>query len=238
MWVWIQNYSLIARPLVNLTHKGQAFAWDEQHTQAMQVLKDAIITSPALITIDYTSECKVYLAVDSSFRGVGWILSQDCADSKCHPARFGSILWNEREACYSQAKIELYGLFQALCTLCLHLVGVHNLIVEMDAQFIKGMLANPDIQPNAAINRWIVAILLFDFKLVHIPAEKHHGPDGLSWREPAEGEVDEEDDPECNATTGVIVRHAFWGSGSRAKPYQGFSLGMHKYQVKLCSRLM
>jgi len=196
MRVWIQNYSSIARPLVNLTCKGQAFAWDKQHTQAMQVLKDAIITSPALITIDYTSERKVYLAVDSSFHGVGWILSQDCADGKRRPAWFGSISWNEREARYSQAKIELYGLFQALRALCLHLVGVHNLIVEMDAQFIKGMLANPDIQPNAAINRWIAAILLFDFKLVHIPAEKHHGPDGLSQHEPAEGEVDKEDNPE------------------------------------------
>ncbi len=111
MRVWIQNYSSIARPLVNLTCKGQAFAWDEQHTQAMQVLKDAIITSPALITIDYTSERKVYLAVDSSFHGVGWILSQDCADGKHRPTRFGSISWNECEAHYSQAKIKLYGLF-------------------------------------------------------------------------------------------------------------------------------
>ena len=65
----------------------------------------------------------------------------------------------------------------------------------MDAQFIRGMLCNPDIQPNATINRWIAAILLFDFKLVHIPADKHHGPDGLSRREPVEGE-EEEDDPE------------------------------------------
>ena len=57
------------------------------------------------------------------------------------------------------------------------------------------MLKNPDIQPNTTINRWIAAILLFDFKLVHMPAEKHHGPDGLSRQEPADGES-EDDDPE------------------------------------------
>jgi len=56
------------------------------------------------------------------------------------------------------------------------------------------MLKNPNIQPNATINRWIAAILLFNFKLVHMPAEKHHRPDGLSWREPADGES-EDDDP-------------------------------------------
>ena len=64
----------------------------------------------------------------------------------------------------------------------------------MDAQFIKGMLSNLDIQPNATINRWITAILLFNFKLVHVPAAKHQGPDGLSCHEPAEGE-EEDNDP-------------------------------------------
>ena len=78
----------------------------------------------------------------------------------------------------------------------MHVVGVTNLVVEMDAQYVRGMLSNPNVQPNAAINRWIAAILLFDFKLVHVPAEKHHGPDGLSRREPIPGEDNDEGDPE------------------------------------------
>ena len=57
------------------------------------------------------------------------------------------------------------------------------------------MLNNPDVQPNTTINRWIAAIHLFDFKLVHIPALKHLGPNGLSRHEPAEGK-DEDNDPE------------------------------------------
>ena len=79
--------------------------------------------------------------------------------------------------------------------MCFHLVGIQKLVVEMDALYIRGMLNNPNIQPNATINCWIAAILLFDFKLVHILAEKHHGPDGLSRREPADDEVDEDDNP-------------------------------------------
>jgi hypothetical protein len=86
MRVWIRNYSLIARPLVILTHKGHTFTWGKPQEHAMTVLKDAIIHSPSLITINYTSDHKVYLAVDSSFRGVGWILSQDCTDGKHCPA--------------------------------------------------------------------------------------------------------------------------------------------------------
>jgi len=77
----------------------------------MQALKDAITTSPALISIDYSSDLAVYLSIDLSWRGVGWIIAQDCADGHCRPAHFGSIAWNECKTCYSQAKLELYGLF-------------------------------------------------------------------------------------------------------------------------------
>ena len=134
-------------------------------------------------------------------------MAQECTDSKRRPSCFGSISWNEHESNYSQPKIELYGLFCALHALCLHLVGVCNLIVEMDAVFIRGMLNNPDIQPNTVINRWIAAIHFFNFKLVHVPADKHQGPDGLSRREPAEGEIDEEDDLEewIDKTLGLSI---------------------------------
>ena len=80
MRVWIKNYSAIARPLHDLTRKNQPFIWNEEHAAAMQSLKDAIVHSPALIPIDYEADCTVYLAIDLSIRGVGWILSQDCAD--------------------------------------------------------------------------------------------------------------------------------------------------------------
>ena len=43
----------------------------------------------------------------------------------------------------------------------------------MDTKYVKGMINNPDLQPNATINRWIAGILLFHFKLVHISADKH-----------------------------------------------------------------
>jgi hypothetical protein len=133
----------------------------------------------------------VVLAVDSSATAVGFILFQYGDDSKRYPSRFGLIRMNEREARYSQAKLELYGLFRALQAYKMYLIGVRNLNVEVDAKYIKGMLNNPDVHPNTAVNRWIAAILLFDFNLVHIPGIRHMGANGLSRWPPAEG-----DDPE------------------------------------------
>jgi hypothetical protein len=69
----------------------------------------------------------------------------------------------------------------------LYLIGVCNLVVEVDARYIKGMLRNPDLHPGASINRWILAILTFHFTLVHIPGT-HHGPDGMSRRRPQPGD--------------------------------------------------
>jgi hypothetical protein len=137
----------------------------------------------------------VILSVDTSYIAVGYLLGQcDPEDSKkCYFVRFGSITLNDREARFSQPKLELYGLYRSLRTLRLHLIGVRNLIIEVDAKYIKGMLANPDIAPSASINRWILSILMFHFDLVHVPGA-FHGPDGLSRRKPQPGDKPEPSD--------------------------------------------
>ncbi|KAI0037427.1 hypothetical protein FA95DRAFT_1477644, partial [Auriscalpium vulgare] len=126
----------------------------------------------------------VILAVDTSPIAVGFLLCQADADDpksrkKRWYARFGSIALNDREARFSQPKLELYSLFRALRALKIYLIGVRNMVVEVDAHYIKGMLDNPDIEPLASMNRWIIAILMFHFVLVHVPGLSH-GPDGMS----------------------------------------------------------
>ena len=64
----------------------------------------------------------------------------------------------------------------------------------MDAKYVKGMINNPDLQPNATINWWIASILLFYFELRHISADRHTGPDGLSRRPPSDDNPPDTDD--------------------------------------------
>ena len=180
--IFIKNYTLIARPLIHLTRKDVPFEIGPEQLAAIDSLKQAIIDSPALRPLDYETDRPVILAVDSCMNGAGYILLQVGENGKRYPSRFGSITFNDRESRYSQAKLELYGLFRALRETQLFTIGVKRLVVEMDAKFIKGMINNPTLHPNDAINRWIAAILLFDFDLVHVPADKHTGADGLSRR--------------------------------------------------------
>ena len=62
------------------------------------------------------------------------------------------------------------------------MIRAKKLVVEMNAQYIKRILNKPDLHPNAAMSRWIAAILMFDFELVHVPGTKHKGPNRLSRR--------------------------------------------------------
>jgi hypothetical protein len=186
--IWIKDYSTLVRPLAELFHKGKDFVWTPRRQEAFDTIKHLVASAPALRPIDYESCNPVILSVDSSSTAAGMILSQIDDEGKRRPARYGSIPMSERESRYSQPKLELFGLYRALRHWRLYIIGIKNLHVEVDAQYIKGMLNEPDLQPNAAVNRWIQGILLFDFKLVHVHAARFKGPDALSRREPDDDE--------------------------------------------------
>ena len=69
-----------------------------------------------------------------------------------------------------------------------------NLVVEVDAKYIRGMLNKPKKQPSAIISRWIQGILIYDFELVHAPATKFKGPDALSRQPVDQSQVPDYDD--------------------------------------------
>jgi hypothetical protein len=64
--------------------------------------------------------------VNTSSIAVGFYLCQADPDNlrKRYYACFGSISLNEREQCFSQPKLELYGLFRALRAYKIFIVGV------------------------------------------------------------------------------------------------------------------
>jgi hypothetical protein len=194
--IFIHDFSRIARPLINLTKKDVPFVFGAEQREAMQVLKDAVLSSPALKRLDYASEREVILAVDTSNIAIGFILLQVGKDGKCYPSRFGSIALTEVESRYSQVKLELYSLFRTLRVVRVFIFGVKNLTVEVNTKYIKGEINNPDLQQNATINRWIVRILLFSFKLIHVSVLKHKGIDGLSRHLPVEEDPMEDSDYE------------------------------------------
>jgi hypothetical protein len=199
---FIKNFSTIALPLVRLTRTAEPWIWGPDQEEAQKALIEAIRTCPALMPLRHEWPTPVILAVDTSWKAVGFYLYQEVPDSpgRFNYARFDSIMLNEREARFSQPKRELFGLRRALEDSHYWLVGARNLVIETDAKYIKGMLLNPGMGPNATINRWIDKILLYHFTLIHRPG-KAFGPDGLSRRDRQPGDQerpdpDADDEPE------------------------------------------
>ena len=111
--VFIQDFARLAHPLTSLTQKEAPFIFGPEQISVQEGLKAALLTSPALRPIDYTSPAPVILTIDTSQIAVGFLLCQCDAENPSirRFARFGSITLNDRESRFSQPKLELYGLF-------------------------------------------------------------------------------------------------------------------------------
>ena len=207
---YIPNYGLRAHELEKLKRKGVPFEWGPKQIESMESIKEGVRLAQAIRPIDYENQGAIVLAVDTSYIAVGfYIYQEDVIDPKRHYyAKFGSKLLNEREARFSQPKRELFGLKEALRLNKYLLVGARKLIVETDAKYIKGMLQNPDMMPNATINRWIDEIQLYHFTLRH-KAGATFGPDGLSRRIRQEGDPvyknNDEEEEEIESTSFEIA---------------------------------
>jgi hypothetical protein len=227
--IWIKNYSQIARPLSQLLRKDIEYEWSEERQQSFDMLKEKVSTAPALRPINYESDSPIILSVDTSYIAVGMVLSQKDENGVKRPARYGSIILKNEETRYAQPKLELYGLFRALREWRMYLIGAKKLQVEVDAKYIRGMIAKPDLLPTAPMNRWIQGILLFDFDLIHVPATQFKAPDGLSRRRPTEEEREEAgsedyddswlDDIALLSVLGTKEDHGTQTNGSQAPEY-------------------
>src|SRR5271156_205347 len=212
---FIKDLAKLAGPLNNLLRLKVPFEWTKEHDDAMQLLKDALDKAVPLGNIDYESDGAVVPAVDTSYKAVGYYIYQegDSVKLKKTFVKFDSITLNDREACFSQPKRELFGLKRALKA-CEHLlIDCRTLIVETDAKYIHGMLNHPEMGPNTTINRWIEQILMFHFEIRHVSG-KTFGPDGLSRREkqpgdeeyPMDGDIgDVNKSPELKIADGSVL---------------------------------
>src|SRR5258708_21947022 len=174
---WIRDFAKIAKPLTALTKKmaPHEFEWTNEAQDAMELLKHLVVTAVPVRLLDYELAHQVKpvdqrdgelglvsVHVDSLTIGVGWMIVQRLVDAE-YPIMFGSITFNECEACYSQPKLELYGMFRALKAEHHRLHNVHFQLI-VDARFLAQMMMTPDL-PNAAMTQWITYIQLFTFEI-------------------------------------------------------------------------
>ena len=87
--IWIPDYVVVARPLFQILRKDKEFVWETNQQKAMKVVKDALISAPALRILDVEEEHgQIVTAVDASLEEWGAILQQDDEEGDRHPCRY------------------------------------------------------------------------------------------------------------------------------------------------------
>jgi hypothetical protein len=109
---FIPNYANIARPLVALTKKAQAFLWTEDCTNALNKLIDIILDNPSVLQPDLAKP--FFLQVDVSAFATGAILTQKDEQGKHLAVGFHSQTFNEAEHNYDMHDRELLAVYHGL----------------------------------------------------------------------------------------------------------------------------
>jgi hypothetical protein len=196
--IWVMCFAIIAKPLFQLLKLGAEWEWGENQRRAMNTIKQAIMSPPALSSIDYGEPAlMVFIGVDASAEGAGAVLEQMGRDGKRHPIRFESTLWSKAESNWHSTKLECRAVVWALKKFRIWIYGVH-FTIETDAQTLIAQLNRTTTElPGSLMNRWLAYILMWDFEIKHVPGKKNVVADALSrypkeegWEAPEEAEED------------------------------------------------
>jgi hypothetical protein len=174
-----------------LTHKNIPFTWGDEHENAYQTLKTALISKPVMSYFDPGKE--TVILVDASPVGLCAILAQRAKGStKTQTISYGSRALASTEKRYSQTEKEALAIvwgYRALPFVPVWgpIYTIHTLYP--DHKPLELIYANPLSKPPARIERWILRLQQYDFKVVY-KAGKDNPADFLS-RHPLPGKAKE-----------------------------------------------
>ena len=159
-WRFIKDYAQVARPLNDLTKKGQTFEWKESQQTAFDTLKQWFTTAPILAFPDIDKQfCLETDASDFTISAVLSILKND----KRHPVAYSSHSMSSEERNYHIADKEMLSIIRSLEEWRHYLEGA-NLQFEVwnDHANLQWFMKRQDLNHRQA--QWAQYLSRFNFK--------------------------------------------------------------------------
>ena len=177
---FIPRFSHIARHLHELTRKDVEFKWLEQHTQAVEALKRAIVAPDCLAIFD--SALTTILTTDACDYALGAALSQKHPQGD-RPVAFISRILNPTEQRYSMWEKELFAIVWAIKHFRPYLLN-HIFTVKSDNKPSTQMIMNSSLKLSTSatnrVIRWILSLQTYSFTVEHQPGTSNVVADALS----------------------------------------------------------
>ena len=180
---FIPNYSLIARPMIQLMWKNIPFNWDHSCTHVFEHLKSLMCMKLILWQPDYTKA--FFLAADTSTYGVGTVLSQE---GELNPRNkkpmlcliaYYSNTFTPTEQNYDIYEREFLGVLKALKHFRPHIAAT-EIPVTILTNHANLMHWKAMRKVNRCIAWWFAKIQDYNLTIKHIPGKIHTAPDMLS----------------------------------------------------------
>ena len=164
---FIRHYSLLARPLTELTKTDTMKQWGVAEQKSFDQLKAALVTAPVLRLPDFSRQ--FVLTTDASLVAVGAVLKQYFGDG-LQPVAYESRKLNSTQMRYSAYERELLGIVEALRKWRSYLQG-QRFIIQTDHSSLRHLPNQPSV--NRRIWKWIGILQSYDFEIRHIPGVRN-----------------------------------------------------------------
>ena len=166
---YIADFETLVEPLRRLTRQGQTFIWTEEQETAFNELKDRLSSAPVLAY--YNTEAHTQVIADASGVGLGAVLVQKQQDGNFRPVYYAARSLSDTERRYSQTEREALGLVWACERFQLYLLG-REFDLLTDHKPLE-TIYGPKSRPSARIERWVLRLQSFTFKVVYIPGKQN-----------------------------------------------------------------
>ena len=171
----IPGYAAMTTSLRLLTHNDIPWIWGEKEETAFRDLTQSL--SADSVFGYYQVGLETNLMVDAGPTGLGLLLLQK-SDDRWKPIVCASRRLTETEQRYSQLEREALAIRWA-CERCYtYLIG-STFTVLSDNKALDSLMNNANSRPPMRIERWLIYLQQFDFKVKHQPG-KINGADYLS----------------------------------------------------------
>ena len=189
---FIKSFSEIARPLHDLTKKGQPWQWTDREQHAFQTLKEMICASPVLIHADPSK--KFQMETDASNYAYGAILSQKGDDNKQHPVAFFSKSMNAAERNYGISDKEALPIVKGLQHWRHFLERTKEPVRIITDHRNLEYFKSPRFLNRRQL-RWLEQLTHYYYEIVYRPGDKNSAADALSRKAELRPDVADEERP-------------------------------------------
>ena len=171
---FIKDFSMLVKPLTELTKKANAFVWTEECQNAFDKLKK-LFTSPEIMAYPQ-DDGEFILDTDACDTGIGAVLSQ-IQNGETKVIAYGSRTLNKAESNYCITDKELLAVRYFVEYYRQYLLG-RKFTVRTDHQALVWLFSLKE--PKGRIARWIEILSAFDFVIEYRPGPKHGNADAMS----------------------------------------------------------